>query len=84
MDALPYTMNVSRICGVPERRGMALVGFGCKEKLEGNVGGRRGVVQESVRLVMAGDGRAYAFGPLFYTLSNMYAQERPWCSRCCL
>jgi hypothetical protein len=34
---------------------MALVGFRCKEELEGDVGGRERMAQEGVRLVVGGD-----------------------------
>lgn len=44
VHALPYSMDVACIGGVPEGGGMALVGFRCEEELEGNVCGGRGMV----------------------------------------
>lgn len=55
VDALSYAVDVAGVCGVPERGGMALVGFRRKEELEGDVGRRRGIVQERVWLVVGGD-----------------------------
>jgi len=52
VDALPYSVDVARVGGVPQRSDVALVGFGCEEELEGDIGGRGGVVEEGVGLVM--------------------------------
>ena len=45
VHALSYAMDVTRIGGVPEGSSMALMGFRCKEELERNVGGRRGMAE---------------------------------------
>jgi hypothetical protein len=55
VDALPYSVDVARVCGVPQGSNVALVGFGCEEELERNIGGGRRVVQEGVRLIMRFD-----------------------------
>jgi hypothetical protein len=55
VHALPDAVDVARIRRVPERCGMALVGLGGEEELEGDVGGRGRVVQESVGLVVWAD-----------------------------
>lgn len=55
VNALPDTMDVAGICGVPQRSDMALVGFGGEEQLKGDVGGGWWVVQEGVWLVVRGD-----------------------------
>jgi hypothetical protein len=44
MDALPDTVDVACVCGVPQRRDMALVGFGRQQELESDVGRRGRVV----------------------------------------
>jgi hypothetical protein len=62
VHALPDAVDVACIRGVPERRGVALVGFGCQEQLERDVGGRGGVAEQRVRLVVrrdVGTERAY-------------------------
>jgi hypothetical protein len=56
VDALPYALDVACVCGIPERGGVALVGFGGEEELEGHVGGGRGVVEEATWVVVGGDG----------------------------
>jgi hypothetical protein len=55
MDALPDAVDVACVRGVPQRRYVALVGFGCQQELERDVGGRGRVVQERVRLVVGVD-----------------------------
>lgn len=57
VHALADAVDVACIGGVPESGGMALVGFGCKEELEGNVGGRGRVAEQRVRLVVGRDVR---------------------------
>lgn len=64
MDALANAVDVARICGIPERRDVALVGFRGEEKLERDVGGRGRVREEGVRLVVRLDGSAQVAQPL--------------------
>jgi len=55
VHALPYAVDVTGICRIPEGSDMALVGFGGQEKFEGDVGGGRRVVQQGVGLVVRHD-----------------------------
>ena len=86
MDALAYAVDVACVGGVPERGGMALVGFRRKEELEGDVGGRGRVVQQRVRLVVRADLGAQLSNALFYTVSGLKGERQwcEWCSRCSL
>lgn len=55
MDALSDAVNVARIGRVPERSGMALVGLGCEEQFERDIGGRGRIREEGVRLIVGTD-----------------------------
>jgi hypothetical protein len=65
---------------------MALMGFGCKEELEGDVGGRGRVVQQRVRLVVRADFGAQMSNALFCGVLDVEVAEteEEWCSRCSL
>ena len=58
VDALANAVDVARICRIPDRRDVALVGFRGEEELEGDVGGRGRICEEGVRLVVRLDGGA--------------------------
>jgi hypothetical protein len=73
VHALSYTVDIAGICGVPERGGVALMGFRGKKELKGDVGGGRGVVDERVRLVVGADLGAQLPYPLLCVVST-------WCS----
>jgi hypothetical protein len=60
VDALADAVDVARVRRVPQRGGMALVGFRGEEQLEGHVGGRGRVREERVRLVVRADLGAHA------------------------
>jgi hypothetical protein len=66
---------------------MALVGFGCKEELEGDIGGRGWVVQECMGLVMRADVGAESAGLPLCEVSGLRSYGA-WGgrmdSRCCL
>lgn len=83
VDALAYTVDIAGICGIPERCGMALVCFRCKQELEGDVGDRRRVTEEGVRLVVGSDFGAQVLGELLYVVSEVRLPERVACSLCC-
>lgn len=53
--ALSYALDVACVRRVPERGGVALVGFGGKEEFEGNVCGGRGVVEQGAWVVVRSD-----------------------------
>ena len=55
VDALADAVDVAGVGGVPQRGDVPLVGFGGEEELEGDVGGRGGVGEEGVRLVVRAD-----------------------------
>jgi len=79
VGALANSVDVASICGVPERCGMALVGFRGKEELEGDVGGRRRMAQEGMWLVVGGDVAAQMRRYLLWRLSAMRQQGGSEC-----
>jgi len=63
---------------------MALVGLGGEEQFEGHVGGRWGVVQEGVRLVVRLDLGSQMSHLLGYGSSAGWSQDGAAVVHCCL
>lgn len=66
MNVLTDTKDVASIGGIPQGSGVTQVGLRGEEKFEGDVGRRRRVGEEGVRLVVGGNCRANGLSEFSY------------------